>query len=514
MKKNTFIYGTFILILVNFIVRLLGFIYKIILSRMLGPETIGLFHLVHPILMIFITFTTAGIPVAVSKLVAYNLSLNNKRACNKVLGISLIIGILISSTLSIILLINAKFIAEEIIGNSDVYYSILALTPAIVIITLSSILRGYYYGIKRMSTPGVAQIIEQVVRVVFVLGTLSLLLPLETKYGATIAVIGISLGELFGLIWLAGGFKFAEAIHLHKSYTALKEGSRSIIGKIFFISIPITITRLVGVIMQSINAVLVPQRLILAGYTAQEALGTFGKLTGMALPILFLPFIVTSALVVNIIPTVSEEMALNNMKDIGYKAGIAIRMTTLVAVPSMFVFLFFAEPICQFMYAQNDVGLYLSYMAYSIVFLSLHHTASGILHGMGKQIVTTVNYFIGMSLQLLCTYYLVPHPLFGVNGFIIGFVLSTMVICVLNLIALNHNVKVKISFVNDILKPIVASVIMIQLSIITYTILIGISFNTTLALLISLCVGALSYIGIVILSGCISIKTLIFIFKK
>lgn len=514
MIKNSFLYGTFLLIIVNFIVRLFGFSYKVILSRMIGSEGIGLFHLVYPILMTLITFTSAGIPIAVSKLVAHDLSLKNVRGCKKILVVSVISGLIISVILAILLLFTAKTISTSIIMNEDVYYSLLALTPAIPLITLSSIFRGYYYGMKKMGPPGISQVVEQVVRIIFVIGCLSIMLPLEPKNAVIIAVIGISVGEFSGLLWLLFKFKTMEKFHACKSYQIIKNGSRSILGKVFYISIPITITRMIGVIMQSIHAVLVPQRLELVGYTSQEALATFGKLTGMALPILFLPFIVTSALVVNIIPTVSEEMALENWKDISLKSSIALRITLLAAIPSMALFIFFADPLCSFIYKQSDVGQYLSFLAYSMVFLSVYHTASGILHGMGKQFITTINYFIGMILQIICTYYLVPDPRFGVNGFIIGFILSAVIICILNIVALNYYVRLRFNIFNSLIKPIFATILMVVIIPLVYTALINFDFSSSSSILFSILSGMLTYAAIVVLTGSINIKTLIFILKK
>lgn len=514
MKKNTFLYGTIILILVNFIVRFLGFSYKVILSRIIGPEAIGLFHLVFPILMVLITFTSAGIPVAVSKLVAHYLSLNNKRGCNRVLGLSLLLGLLMSILLSFLLFCYAKYISNSIIRNKDSYISLLGLIPAIPMITLSSIFRGYYYGIKNVSPPGISQIIEQIFRILFVLGSLYLLNPLEPKYAAFIAVIGISFGEFMGLLFLVFQFKIKEALYLSKTYYILREGKRNILGKIFYISIPITLTRLIGVIMQSINAVLIPQRLQVAGYTAQEALSIFGKLTGMALPILFLPFIVTSALVVNIIPTVSEEMALKNWNDIRLKSDLAIRMTLLVSIPTTALFIFFATPLCDFIYDQSEVARYLSLLAYGTIFLSLYHTVSGILHGMGKQIYTTIFYLLGMILQLLCTYYLVSDPNFGPIGFIIGHLLSTLILCILNIICLNYYIKIEINIINTILKPIFATIIMILFIINSYKICIYVDWKPMIGLFLSMMGGLLSYILIILLSGCIQFKTLKYIFTN
>jgi stage V sporulation protein B len=360
LKKNSFLYGTLVLIIVNFIVRFLGFAYKIILSRLIGPEGIGLFHLVHPILMVFITFTTAGIPVAVSKLVAHYLSLNNKRGCNKVLGLSLFLGLIVSTLMSFALFYFAKYISINILKNPDSYINVVALIPAISLITLSSILRGYYYGLKDVGPPGMAQILEQIFRVAFVVGLLFLLKPQTTIHASTIAILGISFGEFAGLLWLLLKFKYIEAFKLRKSYHILLDGSLSILGKIIYISLPITLSRMISVIMQSLNAVLIPQRLQVIGYGPQEALSAFGKLTGMAMPLLFLPFIVTSALVVNIIPNVSEEMVHKNWREISMKSSLAIRMTLLVSVPLTALFIFFADPICRFIYAQDEVGRYLS----------------------------------------------------------------------------------------------------------------------------------------------------------
>ncbi|KXG77218.1 stage V sporulation protein B [Thermotalea metallivorans] len=513
MKKNSFLYGTVLLIFVNFIVRFLGFAYKIILSRWIGPEAIGLFHLVFPVLMIFITFTTAGIPVAVSKLTAHYISLHNKRGCNKVLGLSLWMGLLISTFLSLILFYYAKYISI-IIENRDTYILLLALVPAIPLISISSILRGYYYGLKDVGPPGVAQILEQIFRIAFVMGILFVLKPQDPKYAATIAVIGISFGEFVGLLWLLLQFKYLEAFQLRKTYRLVKEDSISILGKIVYISVPITLSRLIGVVMQSLNAVLIPQRLQLAGYPPQEALSIFGKLAGMALPLLFLPFVVTSALVVNIIPNVSEEMTHKNWREIRMQSGLALRMTLLVALPITALFIFFADPICKLIYNQPGVGRYLSLLAYATVFLSLHHTISGILHGMGKQVLTTVNYFIGMGIQLVCTYYLVANPKLGVNGFIIGFISATFILFLLNYMGLRRAMKISLNFTNTLLKPVLATAVMIFFMVNVYQLLQYTGFDNTLRIFLSILWGFFSYIIVILCTGCIHWKTLKYLFYK
>lgn len=294
MKKSSFIYGAIILAAVNFIVRFIGFAYKIILSRQIGAEGIGLFQIASPVLMFFITFTTAGIPIAVSKLVAAQKALRDDLGCKKVLRSALFIVFSLSSVFILILIIFGQFICTYILKNNDIYYLIMMLSPAIMIISIASVIRGYFYGLKKVSPPGIAQILEQLSRIVFVLATVRYFQPIDPRLGAIIAVVGISVGEIFGLLWLVFHYRRYSKSQL---YLPMKsQGYLSSMSKIFYIAAPITLSRLIGMVMQLANAVLIPQKLVEAGYTSNEAVAIFGKVMGMSFPILFLPFTVTTVI--------------------------------------------------------------------------------------------------------------------------------------------------------------------------------------------------------------------------
>lgn len=508
MKKNTFLYSTLIMVFVNFIVRFLGFFYKIILSRIIGPQGLGLFHLVFPVLMICITFTTAGLPIAVSKLVAHHISLGNKKDGYKTLKICTYMGLLISIFFSILIIIKAKYISYDLLKSPDSYLCVIAISPAIIIITLSSMFRGYYYGIKDVSPAGTSQILEQLSKVVFVIGGLYILKPTSIEYSALIAIIGISIGEFTGFSWLF----FTYLKDKKTSFKAQSSNSLYLLKDISIIALPITLTRLVGVVMQSLNSVLIPQKLQLAGYSYSEAMKIFGKVTGMAFPLLFMPFIVTSALVVNIIPSVSQQMAIKNIHNIKQKTQLAFKMTFLVSIPLALLFLTFSQPLCILIYNQGDVAFYLSFLSFSVFLLSLHHTSSGILHGMGKQTITTINYLIGISFQLFCTFYLVPNPAYGIKGFLYGFLISISIIATLNFISLNFFIK-KMPFhiFNDIVKPLFCSLLMIFCIRYSYHML---ELSFALKTLSSLLIGMVVYIFAIFFSGCIKLSTIEYIISK
>lgn len=292
LKRSSFIYGAIILAIVNFVVRFIGFAYKIILSRQIGPEGIGLFQIASPVLMFFITFTTAGIPVAVSKLVAAQKALRNDLGCKKVLRSALFLVISLSSLFIGVIVLFGQFICSYILKNNDIYYLIIMLSPAILIISISATFRGFFYGLKKVSPPGIAQILEQISRIVFVLAVVRYFQPIDPRLGAVIAVVGISVGEIFGLLWLV--FHYRQYSRSQVYLPMKSQGYLSFISNIFYVAGPITLSRLIGMVMQLANAVLVPQKLVTAGYTQSEAVAIFGKVMGMSMPILFLPFTVTT----------------------------------------------------------------------------------------------------------------------------------------------------------------------------------------------------------------------------
>ncbi len=492
MNKSGFLYGAMILSVVNFIVRSIGFIYKIILSKLIGPEGIGLFQMVFPVLMFFVTFTTAGIPIAVSKLVAKRNSINDHHGVKKIFRTAVFITAVMALILSICVLIFGEYISYNVLENKDVYPSIILLAPAIFFISMASVMRGYFYGLKKINPAGIAQILEQITRISFVLIIISYFYPVKSEWGAFIAVCGITVGEVFGLLWLIIKYKMIN----RKNSVSNGRGitTNEILSQMSYISIPMIISKTINVVLQVITAIIIPQRLIIAGFTQSEAVATFGRVTGMTLPIIFLPFIVTSALVINIIPSLSEKLELKRYELIRRNISHCLRITMFISIPLTLFYVFFSDTIGMFFYSDKIVGNYIGIMGYATIFLSLQHTLSGILHGLGKQVTTTINYVIGMTLQLITTYFLVSRPAFGINGFFIGFLSATTLICILNFLALNRFINIKIKFNNYILKPLAASFMAIIVSMVINNYLINQGFKDYITFISTFATGGIIYL--------------------
>ncbi|NLM03815.1 MAG: polysaccharide biosynthesis protein [Clostridiales bacterium] len=506
MNKSSFILSTILLSSINIIIRSLGFIYKIFLSKLIGATGIGLYQMVFPFLMLMISISTAGIPVGVSKLVAKEKSLHNEDGVYKTLLIALSIGGIISLSLSIFVSLKINYIVNNILKNPILYYPVLWTIPAISLITFSSILRGFFYGIKEMSTPAISQIIEQICRIGFALLLLYYKKPSNSILAATIAIIGISIGEFFGLVFLFLKFSFSNK---NTSFVILKNSRYNCVNifkDLLYISFPITLNNIISVTMQTLNSILIPQRLQLSGYSAISAIEVFGKISGMAMSLLFLPFTVTNALVVNIIPNISEALALKDWKELNSKSNLALKITLLISIPISIAYTVFGKHISMLIYGQEDIGRYLSILSYGTVFQCLQHTSSGILQGLGKQVIVTINSFLGAILQLYCIYFLMANPIYGINGYFIGFLLSVLLVFILNFIILFRYISLNLSFIYYIFSPIFASIIMVLSMIYSYKTAFYIINHNLWSSIIATFTGFILYIILLFLTKTLDLK--------
>lgn len=446
MKKSSFVYGSILMTAMNFIIAFIGFSYDVLLSNLIGAEAMGLFQMSMSVLMIFMIITTAGVPMAVSQLVAQENSKNHKENVYQILKFSIILNFILSIVLSFILVCLSNPISEKIFKNRNMLQSIYFLVPIIIIISINSVIRGYYYGLKKVGVASVSEIINNVSRFLIVLGFLHYSYPVELEFGVLVAICGISIGEFFGLIWLILAYKRQNKKSSYPCYIQLN--SIDILNQIIKIAGPLTITGLINVFLGFVNKILIPNKLMDLGYSNSEAYATLGRITGMAMSLIFMPFVITSALVINIVPSLSEQMALKNYRNMKADILFAIKITLIISIPLSILYRLFSEPLAVFLYNDKKVGEYLRILSYSTVFMALQHTFSGILQGLNKHTAITINRLIGMSIQLLLVYFLVGNPKFGINGFFIGFYLRIFVIFLLDLVTLRSIVKFRFRHIN------------------------------------------------------------------
>lgn len=429
--------STIILFISNFIVRVLGFLYKIFLSKVIGETGLGIYHMIFNFLMICLALTTTGIPTALSCLVAKRKALNDKHTTNTLFISTLYVAFFISFAISLGISFSSNFLSLKLLKNENLNLFVLSICPAIVIITISNIIRSYFYGVKKVTIPALGQILEQVSKILFVF--LLCMYIKDRAFTCYIALLGISIGEATNVLFMT--------IYLYKDndlsnkYTInIKDFYNSSI-EILKMSIPITCNRMSNVLLQSISSMMVPSRLVLSGVAYTKALSMYGIMSGMVMPFVFLPFTVGSALVVNLIPSISQEMALNKYNNVLKKINYSLLLTTGVGILSSLLFYFFGKEICVIVFKNELAGDYLKAMFLTPLFLSLNQTLSGILHAIRKEFESSVNTIAGMIIQLIALYFLLPIPELNIYAYIYTMTIVSILTCLLHIIVLIKAIK-------------------------------------------------------------------------
>lgn len=498
MKKKGFLFSTIILASVNILVRILGFGYRIILVRLIGAEGLGLFELVSPITMLIFTLVGSGVPIAVIRLTTQAIANNREDQSFKILEYTSFIMIFISLILSILLFTSASFIATTILKDARLVTPLYILAPAILLPSLAAILRGYFYGTKNVTPPAISQLIEQMIRMMVVLTLLRLLYPFSEEQAISISMVGVVIGELMGLLLLFFLFHRVKKKFLSKEKIDKLSFVNTMV-KFSAIAIPITLSRVVSSLLRVATSIIVPGRLMKSGLDKSVALSKYGQVNGMTMPLLFLPFTLTSALVMNLIPRISEAVEKKNIPALHHYIDKTFHIAFFIALPLSGLFFLYSNEIFSILYDDRS-GIYLAQLAIATLFLCLYQISTSILQGIGKQLISTIVYILGMLLQLTLTYILVALPQYQINGYIISFLISFFFISCINFLLVFRFTKMSIHIKKWIVIPCLSSFSALVISKYIYNYLSS-SFSYVFAFFLAVFIMMIVYLVILLLSG-------------
>ena len=398
----------------------------------MGDVGLGIYHMIFNFLMICIALTTTGIPTALSCLVAKENALQDKKDANIFFISTLYVAFFISLLISLIVSFNSTYLSFRLLNDENLNLFVLSICPAIVIISISNVLRGYFYGIKRVTVPAIGQVIEQVTRILFVF-----LLAMYISDKAMICyvtLLAISIGEATNVIYMSICL-YKESSLYNKFTIRLRDFYYSSMETLKM-ALPITCNRMSSVILQSVSSMIVPSRLILSGISYTQSIGLYGIISGMVMPFVYLPFTIGSALVVNLIPSISQEVALDKIKNIKIKIYYALVLTIGVGIVSSLFFYFLGEELCDIVFHNKIAGVYLKSMFLAPLFLSLNQTLSGILHAIRKEVISSINTILGMILQVIAIYFLLPVPSLNMYAYIYAITATAILTTLLHSIVL------------------------------------------------------------------------------
>lgn len=457
LKKHPLITGTIILTITGLISRIIGFYYRIYLTRLFGEEGMGIYQLLSPVLALSFSLTAAGYQTAISKFVAERTSGKSQSLFQPVL-VGLSISLPLSFLCTGVIFSASDFIGTHLLQEPRTVPLLRILAFSIPLSAAHSCINGYFYGRKKTAVPAISQLLEQLARVGCVYTISVYALGKGQSLTISVAVLGLTFGELVSMLIsvVAIYVCYAKAhmscrshttahgaINRTNSNTPINTGNHTrcittrflpIYKSILGMALPLTANRIVLNLLQSVEAVSIPAKLRAYGYDTATALSVYGVLTGMAMPLIFFPNALTGSVAVLLLPIISENNANGNTQGVKQAIRRTIKYCGLMGLVCMCVFAFLGNFIGILLFDSPLAGHFITTLGFICPFLYLDTTLSSILQGLGKAGSIFIMNVICLLVRLAFIFLFVPTV--GISGYLWGILCSQLLQSILYLLCL------------------------------------------------------------------------------
>lgn len=414
--KDNFIQSTIVLIIGGFLIKALGMIIKIYMARTITSEGIGLYMMILPTFNLVITLSQFGLPLALSKLISEETK-NNKKLFFSILPIAMIINIIIIS----LIIIFAPFIAINLLKNKDLAMSIQAMSLVIPFTTISSICRSYFFGKAKMFPNVISSIVEAITRLIIIIKIIPFFSNLPLKYIICLLILLNIISEALSTIVLL--------LFLPKHCIIKKEDiipNKTYIKESLQISVPNTMSRLIGSIGYFLEPIIITTVLVKVGYKQTFIMNEYGILSGYIIPLILLPSFFTLAISQALLPTISKEYKRGRKKHVKKKIKQAIILSILISFPLTILFIINPKLLLNKIYHTKQGMKYLQVLAPACLFQYIQSPLTNALEAMGKSKIVMKITILSTILRVLLTYIL-SFLKIGLWGLVISIIINILI---------------------------------------------------------------------------------------
>ncbi|MGI6498829.1 MAG: oligosaccharide flippase family protein [Oscillospiraceae bacterium] len=417
------LYSTLVLTVTGIVSQLMGFLYRVALSRLIGAENMGLYQLLMPVYACALSIVSVGLSVSVSRLSAEHKALRNTRAIAQVVRQCLVFLLVLFTIVAGATVLFYDPISVYLLGDARTQMGLLLLLPCVLLTAIENIHKHYFYGTGQVRPPAFAEISEQIIRISAVLALLLFFLPQNNETTVGLIVLGMGICEVVSAVTLVSLYRY----NLKRAgRTGTPLPPKQIRRSIRSIAVPVSATSLLENFMSSINAIIIPQRLVVAGWSVSSAMSAFGILFGMALPMLMLPSAFIGALCTVLVPKLAQSAALGRRGEINQRMGKALASTSLIVLPFLALMLTIGPVLGEALFLEPSVGDYLPILSVGVLFSCYESVLGSALNGLSSQQAAAGYSLLCSFVQLVITYACTAIPGVGLYGFLIGFVVSSV----------------------------------------------------------------------------------------
>ncbi len=509
-KNNSFMKNVLILMFAQIMVKVLGLVYKFVITNFEGFGDIGLgyYSSGYQIYSLLLALSSIGIPSVISKLISERVAIGDNKGAQRVFKICMTLFVGVGAILSIALYFGAEYIATTIYNVPDTQFVMKALAPAIVFVSASAVLRGYFAGQNDMKPTSYSQIIEQLLNCILSIVFVYSLLGKDAYIMAAGGNLSTTVAIILTFVYLIAYYK-KRKLKIDPQQKSEEENLTvgQLLKKILIISVPVTISSIISVIHPLIDSATVSRCIQTAFsgiYQSKEQLeliamsktGILSKLDTLV----NLPVAVNIAFSTALVPVISGAIAKKDMKTASKRMSFSVFASLLIVLPCAAGFISLAQPILNLIYpSANDGAELLMMYSISMIFIALNQTINGGLYGLNKTYIPLIAVITGAVIKLILNIILISNPNIEIIGAAISSIISQSIAFSICVIALTKNIKLDMKFGRMILIPVLISAFM---GICTYFInqMLNNIVGNNLSTIISIIAGAIIYIIAILIS--------------
>lgn len=507
-NSNKFLKGAAVLAVAGLLVKVMGVFFRVPLTNWVGAEGMSYYSSVYPFYTFFLLLSTAGIPVAISRMISERTAVKNYGGAHKVFNVSVWLLGGIGFVSFLIVHFGAGFIENVVLNNPGTKYALQAIAPSLFLVPIMAAYRGYFQGRQNMNPTAVSQLLEQFFRVSVGLLLGHYLIRAGYDKFAAGAIFGCTAGAGAGLaiaiaIYFLNRRVIMSQIHRHRSFE-YEESWQKIVKEILLIAIPITIGSCINPLVNAIDSMMVMRRLQAAGFTLLESRVLFGKLGGYCASIVGMPQVLIQAIVMSLVPAIAAGYKVGNHEEVRFNMQYAMKMTMIIGFPCAVGMIALAHPILLLLYPMQaeevaETAAVFAIMSISTIFMSPMITLTGALQGIDRQMLPVKNMAIGAVAKVVVTFILVGIRFVNVNGASIGTIVFYIVATVLNIRDVKREADVEFDAKITYIKPLISSVVMGVAAFVAYRVLMLILHSNAICCLLAIFVGVVVY-GVMVLA--------------
>lgn len=502
MKRQSVLMGALVLAVGGMIAKLVGALYKIPLTNILGTNGMGLYYLVFPLYSLLLVLISSGTSLAVSRLVSTERIHNNKHNELVVFKVALVYVFVLSLIFSALLIVFSNNISA-IQGNANARVGYIAIAPAIIFSSLIAVVRGYFQGQENMIPTLLNNILEQVIKLVSGLILANYFMRKGVMFAVFGAILGVTISEFFSFILIIINYICYKKKLIYKIDVAKTPNLSYMqaLKKIVIYAYPATLSAIIVPITTFLDSFLVINILNNSGFSSLQSTNLYGISNGIVSALINLPVLLCGALATALIPNLSGLYAQNNEKEVIFKTSLFIKITWIISLFFFIIFMIFAEDIISILYSRGLTNIVIDEYSFaskllmissvSIIYYALLQTFTSVLQSINKVKVPFYSLLISLCVREICIFLFVGNPKINIFGVAISNLIFLTIATIINLYYIKKYVALSYSFLKLIVSPIASVVVA---GIVMYFLKFILSqLNTILYCMISGGVGMIVY---------------------